>query len=107
MGRAMPEVLGRSKNFIMWLDPFGRKKGRKLLAMVGCNGNVIRSAHIPCQISLQTGLLGVGRLPLASNSSSDSNPVLSETLQSDWSPSLVSGSFRAPANVASVMGSPL
>jgi hypothetical protein len=55
MGRAMPEVLGRSKNFIMWLEPFGRKKGPKLLAMVGCNGNVIRSAHIPRQISLQSG----------------------------------------------------
>jgi hypothetical protein len=50
MGCAMPEVLARSKNFIMWLDKFGRKKGRKLLAMLGCNGNVIRSAHILRQI---------------------------------------------------------
>ena len=56
MGCAMPEVLGRSKNFIMWLDPFGRKKGRKLLAMVGCNGNVIRSAHIPRQIFSANGV---------------------------------------------------
>jgi hypothetical protein len=81
------EVPGRAQNF----GPIRlreKEKRSQTGSMVGCNGNVIRPAHIPRQTFSANGVcLGWAVCRCKHNSSSGSNPVSSESLRSDSSPS--------------------